>query len=66
MDSTELDDRDVTLLRHLAEGMSASQIAAYLGESPRQVQRDVQAMRSRLGAVTNVHAVAVAVRRGLI
>jgi DNA-binding NarL/FixJ family response regulator len=66
MDEAALDDDDVTLLRCLAQGMSASQIAANTGRSARQVQRRVRGLRDRLAATTNIHAVAIAVRRSII
>ncbi|WP_210438580.1 LuxR C-terminal-related transcriptional regulator [Nocardioides xinjiangensis] len=66
MDRAQLDDHEITILRFLAQGMTASDIAAAAGVSPRQMQRRVQALRDRLGAATNIQAVTIAVRRSVI
>lgn len=66
MDLAHLDDHDIALLRYVAQGISTSQIAANTGTSSRQMQRRVKALRDRLAATTNIHAVAMAVRRSII
>jgi DNA-binding CsgD family transcriptional regulator len=58
--------RERTLLAALAAGRSASAIARDEHERAERVRREVRGLRRRLGATTNVQAVAEAVRRGVL
>lgn len=57
---------DLELLRRLALGLSGPRLGAELGCSPATARRRVRRLRARLGARTDVHAVVLALRRGLL
>jgi DNA-binding CsgD family transcriptional regulator len=61
-----LDDEDCRLLRQVAAGRTTAEIAANLEVSGRTVRRRVLRARATLGARTDVHAVVLALRGGLL
>ena len=58
--------RELEVLRRAAEGRTARQTARVLGLSEETVQDYIRDVVKRLGCINKTHAVAVAVRRGLI
>jgi DNA-binding CsgD family transcriptional regulator len=58
--------REREVLDLLAQGRTDPQIAELLGLSPATVQTHVRNAKSKLGARTRSHAVAIAIGRGLI
>ena len=63
--STELTPRRLEVLRLLAEGLSAKQIATRLGVTEATARNHIRAIRSQLGCHSQLQAVAEARRRGL-
>jgi len=61
-----LDDRDVEVLHLMADGMSTAVIAERLAYSESTIKNIIHAIVGRLGARNRAHAVAIAVRAGLI
>lgn len=61
-----LDDDDCRLLRHVAAGRTTAEIAVILAVSRRTVRRRMLRVRATLGARTDVHAVVLAMREGLV
>ena len=61
-----LTDREQSVLRLLAEGMTHEEIGARLSIGPETVRTHVRKACDRLGASTRTHAVATALRLGLI
>jgi DNA-binding CsgD family transcriptional regulator len=57
---------DMALLRALARGGKRPQLAADLGLSADGLEAAVAALLAKLGALTEEHAIAIAMRRGLI
>jgi two-component system invasion response regulator UvrY len=62
----ELPARLRLVLEHVAEGLTFQEIADLMLISPRSVQNRLGVIRKTLGAKTNAHAVAIAVRHGII
>ncbi|HTY73215.1 MAG TPA: response regulator transcription factor [Actinomycetes bacterium] len=58
--------RELRILRLLADGLSTLEIARELAYSERTIKAAVHAMTTRLGLRNRSHAVAFAVRKGLI
>lgn len=58
--------RQEHVLRRVADGAIAKQIALELHVHRHTVDCHLQDIRDRLGAQTTVHAVAIAIRKGLI
>ena len=58
------DDREI--LRKASEGSTNKEIGFALGRSEIAVKKRLQVIFSKLGAVDRAHAVAEAIRRGLI
>jgi DNA-binding CsgD family transcriptional regulator len=58
--------REGEVLSLLAEGATDTTIAVRLDVSPATVQTHVRNLKSKLGATTRAHAVALAIRSGLI
>lgn len=54
------------ILTRLADGLSTVEIAAECGTSETTVKRHLQVARFRLSTNSRVHAVATALRRGII
>ena len=61
-----LDDRDIEVLLLMADGMSTAVIAQRLAYSESTIKNIIHAIVGRLGARNRAHAVAIAVRTGLI
>jgi|SRR3954451_22882685 DNA-binding NarL/FixJ family response regulator len=61
-----LSQRELRVLRLLADGYTTSEIAVELAYSERTIKNAIQAMTSRLQLRNRSHAVAYAVRQGLI
>ncbi|OLR92184.1 helix-turn-helix transcriptional regulator [Actinokineospora bangkokensis] len=64
--SEVLSEREVTVLRMMADGWDIGDIAARLCYSDRTVKNIIYALTDRLGLRNRAHAVAYAVRAGLI
>lgn len=62
----ELSARQKTILLHLSDGLTVPEIAARLGLSEPSVRTFIRRAARRLGAKSQLHAVAVAFREGLI
>jgi DNA-binding NarL/FixJ family response regulator len=63
---TSLTHRELRILRLLADGLSTLEIARELAYSERTIKHAVHAMTTRLSLRNRSHAVAFAVRKGLI
>jgi DNA-binding CsgD family transcriptional regulator len=61
-----LTDRELEVLRALAEGMGNKQIGGRLGISPSTVKYHLQAIFSKLGVRTRSEAVSYGLRRGVV
>lgn len=61
-----LTERESACLALTAEGMTNAEIASVLGVSSETVKTHMAAIRAKLGANDRAHAVAIAVRRGLL
>jgi DNA-binding NarL/FixJ family response regulator len=59
-------ERELVVLRMIASGMETAEIAADLGISERTVKNIVHAITTRMQVRNRAHAVACAVRTGLI
>ncbi len=64
--SLTLTDREVQILRLVAEGKKIREIARSVRLAERTVKHDLELIRQKLGAVNSSHAVALAIQRGLI
>ncbi|MCU0950319.1 MAG: LuxR C-terminal-related transcriptional regulator [Burkholderiaceae bacterium] len=62
----ELSEREVEVLRLLAQGQTNTRIAAALGLSPLTVRNYVTSLLGKLGVGTRTEAAALAVRSGLV
>jgi DNA-binding NarL/FixJ family response regulator len=65
-DDTALTERELEVLRHLANGVPVKQIARRLGISVYTCRGHVRAILHKLGAHSQLAAVVVAARRGLL
>jgi DNA-binding NarL/FixJ family response regulator len=63
---TDLSDEDREILRRAGEGATNREIGLGLGRSEIAVKKRLQVIFAKLGAVDRAHAVADAIRRGLI
>lgn len=54
------------VLQDVADGLSLKEIALKLGTSEQVVKNALRALRQQLECATTVHAIATAIRRGLI
>jgi DNA-binding NarL/FixJ family response regulator len=63
---TGLNDREIQVLRLLAQGLDTNEIAATLRYSERTVKNVLHALTSRLNLRNRTHAVAYAMRTGVI
>jgi DNA-binding NarL/FixJ family response regulator len=61
-----LTPREREVMALLAEGLKGSQVAKRLGISPDTVRTHVENAMEKLEARTRVHAIAIALRQGLI
>ena len=66
MDRSALTERELDVLRLLAEGLGHEEMGRRLSISPETVRTHVRKAVDRLGAGTRTQAVATALRRGLI
>jgi len=64
--ATELSSRDVKVLRLLSEGRSTAGIAGDLAYSESTIKNIIHDLVRQLGARNRAHAVAMAIRAGLI
>ena len=64
--STRLSDRELEVLRHLADGSSTAEIAGRLYLSESTVKSHVQKIYQKLGAVNRAQALVTAMRIGLL
>ncbi|MFD8565504.1 response regulator transcription factor [Streptomyces sp. NPDC059639] len=62
----ELSVREVDVLRLIAEGLSTTDVAVRLNYSERTIKNVLHEMISRLGLRNRTHAVAYAIRRGVV
>lgn len=62
----DLSPTQLEVIRGLSFGLSQKQVAAGMGISCRTVEIHCTALRIRLDAKTSTHAVAIALRMGLI
>jgi DNA-binding NarL/FixJ family response regulator len=65
-DRPSLTDRETQVLEAIASGATTREIAAVLGISPKTVEKYKHGIFSKLGVQNQVHAVAVALRQGLL
>jgi DNA-binding NarL/FixJ family response regulator len=61
-----LDDREVRVLKFLADGLDTEYIAEQLNYSERTIKRIIQDLMTRLGLRNRAHAVSYALRAGVI
>jgi DNA-binding NarL/FixJ family response regulator len=64
--TTRLSDRELEVLRHLADGSSTAEIAAQLYLSESTVKSHVQKVYQKLGAANRAQALVTAMRIGLL
>ena len=64
--AVDLSDDDLTILRRTSEGATNREIGFALGRTEVAIKKRLQVIFSKLGAVDRAHAVAEAIRRGLI
>jgi DNA-binding NarL/FixJ family response regulator len=64
--SSGLTTRELAVLRMLADGMDTNEVAVKLSYSDRTVKNIVHAMVTRLGLRNRTHAVAYALRKGIL
>ncbi len=64
--ATHLSERQIQVLALVAEGETTRQIARRLNLSTSTVDNYIQAIRARLDAYSRAHAVALALRQGLL
>ena len=57
---------ETEILRYLSHGLSPDDVARLRVVSPETVRGQVKTLRARLAAKTTAHAVAIALRHGLI
>ncbi|HRA49140.1 MAG TPA: response regulator transcription factor, partial [Thermomicrobiales bacterium] len=63
---SDLSEDDKTILRRASEGATNKEIGFSMGRSEIAVKKRLQVIFAKLGAVDRAHAVAEAIRRGLI
>jgi DNA-binding NarL/FixJ family response regulator len=64
--SRTLTERQLLVLRMSAQGRSMAEIARQLGVSVNTVKKHVELILLNLGAVNRMHAIAIAMREGLL
>jgi DNA-binding NarL/FixJ family response regulator len=64
--ASPLMEREVEVLRLVAQGLSSKEIGRQLSLSPSTVNQHVRAIFNKLGVDTRAQAVAVAAQRGLL
>lgn len=63
---TDLSEREVDVLRLIADGLSTADVAARLNYSERTIKNVLHEMIGRLGLRNRTHAVAYAIRKGVV
>ncbi|WP_329138212.1 response regulator transcription factor [Streptomyces sp. NBC_01476] len=66
LSSNGLSQREVDVVRHLAEGLDTLEIAARLNYSERTIKAIIHSAINRLGLRNRAHVVAYALRKGLV
>ena len=61
-----MDDDDLEVLRAVADGRTAAEVAVLLGASEHSVNRRLIRIRRELDAPTTIAAVVTAIKRGLL
>lgn len=61
-----MDDDDLVVLRAIADGRTAAEVALHLGVSEHAVNRRLIRIRRELDAPTTIAAVVNAIKRGLL
>jgi len=61
-----LSEREREVLAHFAQGHSTKDVAQMLGISPRTVETYAATIAQKLGARNRIHAVAIALRAGIL
>jgi two-component system, NarL family, response regulator LiaR len=64
--SRKLTDRQLLVLRMIAQGRSTEEIARQLGVSANTIKKHVDLILLNLGAVNRTHAAVIAMREGLL
>jgi DNA-binding NarL/FixJ family response regulator len=64
--SVDLSEEDLGILRRTSEGATNREIGVALGRTEVAIKKRLQVIFAKLGAVDRAHAVAEAIRRGLI
>jgi two-component system NarL family response regulator len=64
--SVALTDRETTILRRIADGAGSRQIGEALGLSEHRIKQHISMVLDKLGAHDRAHAVAIAIRQGLL
>jgi DNA-binding CsgD family transcriptional regulator len=62
----ELTERQFAVLRLIAQGSTTAEMGRLLGVSPNTVRGHILAILAKLGARDRAHAVAIAMREGLL
>jgi DNA-binding CsgD family transcriptional regulator len=62
----QISPREIQVLQAVAEGMQGKAIGLLLGIAANTVKNHGTSLRAKLGAVSNTHAVAIALRLHLI
>ncbi|MFW6412517.1 MAG: response regulator transcription factor [Oceanicaulis sp.] len=63
---TDLSGRERECLSHVAEGLSAKEIALLCGITPRTVEAHLDRARLKLNARNRAHMVALAIQHGVV
>jgi DNA-binding NarL/FixJ family response regulator len=63
---SHLSHREIEILGQISAGSTSSQVAAAMGISPKTVENHKQRIFAKLGVQNQAHAVAVAMRNGLV
>ena len=63
---SSLTDREVSVLRMVAQGYSNKRVAAHFALSEETIKAHMKSILSKLAATDRTHAVTIALRRGII
>jgi DNA-binding CsgD family transcriptional regulator len=61
-----LTDRETEIMTLVASGRTDAEVAACLGVSPKTANFHMENVKRKLGSTTRIHAVALALRDGLV
>jgi DNA-binding NarL/FixJ family response regulator len=64
--TSRLSAREIEILAEISAGRTTSEVAAAMGISPKTVENHKRQLFAKLGVQNQAHAVAVAMRRGLV